>query len=638
MEATPAAAAGPALALPWKATLVVTYALLMLYCAYRVHFHCAHKHSRRSFTFGLLVMVLGWSVLRAIFWCGTMVGPRDVAYSDSDAFYVGWTVGLYWVPFAMQYTSYSVFSLFLGKVVYREHWKRRRWKRMFISGFSLTNFLLFIFILVWATRSALIVIDHNTPPATPHATPAHPATTPSSSPGRNGTGAMALPTFASRSASSPTLSLGVNTFLVWTFTSAKNHTPGNHSGGGGGGGGGAPWIPVAPATYYISEVLDRQLHYVMGTAFAILALTFGLLSVRYMGIHREVLRRMLVFYPRRLGALTMVMSFVFVTRAAVNFYDAASVTASAGPSWVALHIGSGHDQSVWTVMLFLVWEIIPTMLILLTIATPHGGGGGRRKHSMDGYGAFGQISVMSGDLLREGSEGYGDDGAGGAGGAGGNSNILDPHRRWSGDGAGNYAPYSHSFGNYNNAEEDEAVAARRWLEGGDLFEDDRRYDSLPSDSMFDASLVGGRGGWRLGSAGTSFGAGSSLGSGVGLPGSSPNIGGYAYPGLVYVGSSGFVGGAAGASGGSGRGGGSGGSSANEYSPPMMPMMPSVPEGGGGPGKHVGGGAYAASGGDFAGHEYSERGGSKSYTERGGLKPSSLGPNRGRMGQIQESRQ
>ena len=209
-----------------------------------------------------------------------MVGPRDVAYSDSDAFYVGWTVGLYWVPFAMQYTSYSVFCLFLGKVVYREHWKRHRWKRMFISGFSLTNFLMFVFILVWATRSALIVIGHNEPPRKP----------------------------ARRSGAGDTVPVGV------------------------GFGAGADWRrrralpvdPVAPATYYISEVLDRQLHYVMGTAFAVLSVFFGLLSVRYMGIDRKVLRRMLVFHPRRLGALTMVMSFVFVTRAALSTFTTRS--------------------------------------------------------------------------------------------------------------------------------------------------------------------------------------------------------------------------------------------------------------------------------------------------------------------------
>ena len=307
--------------------------------------------------------------------------------------------------------------------------------------------------------------------------------------------------------------------------------------------GASPWIPVAPATYYISEVLDRQLHYVMGTAFAVLSVFFGLLSVRYMGIDRKVLRRMLVFHPRRLGALTMVMSFVFVTRAALNFYDAITLSASPGATWIALHIGSGHDQSVWTVALFLVWEIIPTMLILLTIATPHGGGG-RWTNSADAYGAFGQISVMSGDLLQDGGGGAGDEYVA--------ADILDPTRwRWSADYSARSRQYGGGLGGGGGGglgggsgddDEDDEVAARRWLEGGDLFEDDRRYDSLPSDSVFDAALVGGRGGWRLGSAGTSVGAPSSLGSGGGLSGLSPQVNGYAYPGLVSVGSSGWAGG------------------------------------------------------------------------------------------------
>ena len=341
---------------------------------------------------------------------------------DSDAVYVGWTVGLYWVPFAMQYTSYSVFCLFLGKVVYREHWKRHRWKRMFISGFSLTNFLMFVFILVWATRSALIVIGHNERPASPHVAPG-----------------LATPS-PSALVSAPALTLAP--------------APGA-----------SPWIPVAPATYYISEVLDRQLHYVMGTAFAVLSVFFGLLSVRYMGIDRKVLRRMLVFHPRRLGALTMVMSFVFVTRAALNFYDAITLSASPGATWIALHIGSGHDQSVWTVALFLVWEIIPTMLILLTIATPHGGGG-RWTNSADAYGAFGQISVMSGDLLQDGGGGAGDEYVA--------ADILDPTRwRWSADYSARSRQYGGGLGGGGGGglgggsgddDEDDEVAARRWLE------------------------------------------------------------------------------------------------------------------------------------------------------------------------------
>ena len=49
--------------------------------------------------------VLIWSVLRCVFWLGTMLGPANVDSSDSDVFFVCWTVGLYWVPFAMQYTS-----------------------------------------------------------------------------------------------------------------------------------------------------------------------------------------------------------------------------------------------------------------------------------------------------------------------------------------------------------------------------------------------------------------------------------------------------------------------------------------------------------------------------------------------------
>ena len=247
--------------LPFKYTLVACYALLCVYAASRLYYHSKYHHSKRSFTFGLLCLVLVWSLLRTCFWLATSIGPRHVQEADSNTYFIVLKVVFYWVPFALQFTSYSVFSLFLGKVVYREQWKKDKCKRTFLATFVTSNAIIFIFVMVWATWSTMIAIRSPLIPVTPAN---HPNTT----------------TTAAAAASEAT---------VPSAQDAAKEDP-------------IPWVPVQHATCEI-QMLDAVLEAVMGSSFTILFLSFTGLTIKYFSITTQVTRRMLVFHPRHLGAL-----------------------------------------------------------------------------------------------------------------------------------------------------------------------------------------------------------------------------------------------------------------------------------------------------------------------------------------------
>lgn len=260
--------------LPFKYTLVICYSLLCLYAAKRLYTHIHQKNSKRSFTFGLLCLVLTWGALRSCFWLATTIGPRTVSEADSNAYFVALKVVFYWIPFALQFTSYSLFSLFLGKVVYREEWKSDRCKRTFLTGFTTSNAVLFIFVMVWATWSTLIAIRSPLLPVTP--------ATHSNASGGGGGGPSPSP-FPSPSPATP---------APHNVGTAEFH-----------GGGGIPWVPTHHANCEI-QVLDAVLEAVMGASFAVLFLSFTLLTYKYITITtQQVSSRMLVFRPKHLGAL-----------------------------------------------------------------------------------------------------------------------------------------------------------------------------------------------------------------------------------------------------------------------------------------------------------------------------------------------
>jgi hypothetical protein len=463
-----------------------------------MHLHCRGHHSRRSFTFGLLTLVLIWGALRTCFWLATSIGPKTVKEADSNAYFVVLKVVFYWVPFALQFTSYSIFSLFLGKVVYRNQWKRDRCKRTFLSGFIISNALLFVFVMVWATWSTLIVIRSPLIPVTPATHNTTHDHTPSSSP--------VLP------------------------SSIKSNST-THSDP-------IPWVPTHHATCEI-QILDAVLEAVMGSSFTVLFLSFTMLTIKYFSLRLQITQRMLVFRPNHLAALCVIMSIVFFSRAAVNFYnfsneltgardDCSNAETASNTKWNSLNLGSAHDETPWAVVMALIWEIIPTMLILVTIATRQGRASA--LSSLPGYGAFdqngsGRSSIGDGGRGEHLIDGRWKSASGGVGRSGGsgdhpygsmkgfNGTLRDGRSRWSVSGSMN--GYDEHGGMSHN---DEIESAKRWLEGGDLFQDDMRYDSLPSDSNFDGHMMG-----RFGSAGgrsqygksyQSSGAGSSTGNGA----------------------------------------------------------------------------------------------------------------------------
>ena len=448
--------------LPFKYALVACYASLFIYAALRIHLHCGGHHSRRSFTFGLLTLVVIWGALRTCFWFATCVGPKTVVEDDSDSFFIVLKVVFYWIPFAMQFTSYSVFSLFLGKVVYRDQWKRDRCKTVFLTMFIVTNGILFVFVMAWATWSTMIAIGKRRPTH-------HNATyTPSSSPVNN----------------------TMNNTMIIAVT-----------------GGSVPWVPTHKATCEI-QTLDAVLDAVMGSSFTILFLSFTCLTVKYFSLESQITQRMLVFRPKKLGGLCVIMSIVFLSRALVNFYnfnneltgakdDCNSKETTTNSKWNSLNLGSSRDETPWALVMALIWEIVPTMLILLTIAKREGRGSGGRgsgKHLHSnipggGYGAFNHDgSAASGNerLMDGGGWSASRDGGGGLHGIQGRDGLNGGR----------------------NEEENAIESAKRWLEGGDLFQDDLRYDSLPSDSNFDGHMIG-----RFGS--NSAGGGSSYGKSYG---------------------------------------------------------------------------------------------------------------------------
>ena len=241
--------------------------------------------SRRSFTFGLLSLVLTWGSLRTCFWLATTIGPKSVTELDSNAYFVVLKVIFYWVPFALQYTSYSIFSLFLGKVVYRNEWKRDRCKRKFVSGFIISNAVLFLFVMAWATWSTLIVIRSPLIPVQPahhHNASHHVSPSPASD-----------TQFVTQSGSAQSGS----------GQSGSGHDP-------------IPWVPTHHANCEI-QMLDAVLEAVMGSSFTVLFLSFTALTVKYLTTrdNLQLTQRMLVFQPKYLGALCIIMSSVFLSRA-----------------------------------------------------------------------------------------------------------------------------------------------------------------------------------------------------------------------------------------------------------------------------------------------------------------------------------
>ena len=241
--------------------------------------------SRRSFTFGLLSLVLTWGSLRTCFWLATTIGPKSVTELDSNAYFVVLKVIFYWVPFALQYTSYSIFSLFLGKVVYRNEWKRDRCKRKFVSGFIISNAVLFLFVMAWATWSTLIVIRSPLIPVQPahHHNASH------------------------RASPSP---------ASYTQFVTQSESAQSGSAQSGGGHDPIPWVPTHHATCEI-QMLDAVLEAVMGSSFTVLFLSFTALTMKYLTTrdNLQLTQRMLVFQPKHLGALCIIMSTVFLSRA-----------------------------------------------------------------------------------------------------------------------------------------------------------------------------------------------------------------------------------------------------------------------------------------------------------------------------------
>jgi hypothetical protein len=155
--------------------------------------------------------------------------------------------------------------------------------------------------------------------------------------------------------------------------------------------------------------------------------------------------------------------------------------------WNALNLGSAHDEEVWALVMALIWEIIPTMLILLTIATRQGhSSGAHRRRSNDRYGSDGNGSGYpphTGEYPH-GGRGNGLNGGQGRGHNGGRGEGLlsggwsSHNDQFGGPGGEGLWSSSQHGGLQQN---DEIESAKRWLEGGDLFQDDMRYDSLPSD-------------------------------------------------------------------------------------------------------------------------------------------------------------
>ena len=468
--------------------------------------------------------------------------------ADSNAYFVVLKVVFYWIPFALQFTSYSLFSLFLGKVVYREEWKSDRCKRTFLTGFTTSNAVLFIFVMVWATWSTLIAIRSPLLPVTP--------ATHSNASGGGGGGPSPNPNPSPSPFSSP----GPATPAPHHVGSAEFH----------GGGSGIPWVPTHHANCEI-QVLDAVLEAVMGASFAVLFLSFTLLTYKYITITtQQVSSRMLVFQPKHLSALCVsvggvghkadgtragvltfflllfcvflkplqiIMSLVFLSRAAVNFYNFSNELTGArddcnsrknapqiqlfvcsttwtdvvgvvfffssphgtlpptqhpgetasNSKWNALNLGSAHDEEVWALVMALIWEIIPTMLILLTIATRQGhSSGAHRRRSNDRYGSDGNGSGYpphTGEYPH-GGRGNGLNGGQGRGHNGGRGEGLlsggwsSHNDQFGGPGGEGLWSSSQHGGLQQN---DEIESAKRWLEGGDLFQDDMRYDSLPSD-------------------------------------------------------------------------------------------------------------------------------------------------------------
>ena len=131
----------------------------------------------------------------------------------------------------------------------------------------------------------------------------------------------------------------------------------------------------------------------------------------------------------------------------------------------------------------LIWEIIPTMLILLTIATRQGhSSGARRRRSNDRYGSDGNGSGYPPNTgeYPHGGRGNGPNGSHNGGrGEGLLSGGWNSHNDSFGGPGGEGLWSSSQHGGLQ--QNDEIESAKRWLEGGDLFQDDMRYDSLPSD-------------------------------------------------------------------------------------------------------------------------------------------------------------
>ena len=126
--------------------------------------------------------------------------------------------------------------------------------------------------------------------------------------------------------------------------------------------------------------------------------------------------------------------------------------------WNSLNLGSSHDETPWAVVMALIWEIVPTMLILLTIATRQGSRSTNRSRSM-------RASVDGN------SRQYGTDGS--TSGVGYHYHNIDGNTNsngWTmGDNEGPGGKGLWSSSQHGEGQCDEIETAKRWLEGGDLF-------------------------------------------------------------------------------------------------------------------------------------------------------------------------
>ncbi|KAF0693121.1 Aste57867_15867 [Aphanomyces stellatus] len=201
-----------------------------------------------------------------------------------------------------------------------------------------------------------------------------------------------------------------------------------------------------------------QLEY-SAVSFFVLSFLFAFFGWKMANVESWKRRRLLISKPRSLAVFNSILFLIFFTRSLRDFLTS--------QNWLLFSVLNPVDQfgqitTLSTFALFVVWDFLPTILLLLLISTKAGGVGVPRNTSFRGEAKlpdFGIFHVINTGCVRD-----------------------HPSASSRGETTRLVGSPTTEYGGASRTTPINVAEQQRWTRGGDLFQDPLRYDSDDGNS------------------------------------------------------------------------------------------------------------------------------------------------------------